>query len=1059
MGEPHHEQFDDRQKLEILRSTLSLYRRYLVPSRIVPNLGQLLGGVEGLARREILAKENAGDRVGAVDMLMKIVLDKGAEGCNLFIHALHGDDDEPCWARLLEPLEGTDNRDDNKHANEYFAFILGLLEGAIIAQIAPGELMEIMFLLYANSVIDEVGVDTILRTHGQRGHYAAALETFTQMSMHTEDWPRQFFIALTEVKPVLVHKIDPCNENPMTKQNLALAAGETVNMTQTKRADSSECGEQTLRKEPVIPKGAEGGLHSAFDKQARIFGDGDTASTVRAAAAAASSRGGDDDDDTSDGGFSDEEKYTYEASEKQVQKPEKALEYRDKGARPKHEHHKPRDLALRKYQEELAAPALAGRNTIICAPTGSGKTRVALHIVLQHLKSGSQGKRKVVFLARTGPLVAQQFKNFNKFLSEYPAVKVTGESEHSQNLHGLMDSYDILVLTPKILENHLTPDKIPSLSVFSLIIFDECHHTRKGEPYNSVMKSYLKSKMGKTGLPQIVGLTASIGVEKATTVDQAKESILGVMGNLDVSCLSVVKEHFEELIDTVPRPQEVLVQLLPRDNDEISEEIYNIMMHLEKLLRESASKTMADPEIKGVLGVLDKIPNERRTQKYNQWAVMLREQVLLLKKPERARNVEEAELIERRITFSHEVQILANALMAYNEALDVHDLTRPCDVLEYLRDKFKLRVLDIRAINTTELEAEVLGYFRQLERNIQTLSTPNPNLDTLAQTLIQHLGDQGVESHIIIFVRTRATCSALCKWLNSKEVDSLLRQLNAMPFTGSGAHQDQGGITQSQQENVVEKFRNGDIKLIVSTSVGEEGIDIPECNLTIKYNHVGNEVTTVQTRGRSRKVGGLSILLGMPRIIMQEQLNRQREKYMHQAIQDISHMQEREIARKVQEVQDKVMEEEEIKEVAKQKRKQPKKHGQFFLACRECHKVKVDGSQIRKIDAHRVIIGSDIDNQVTTRKDFDMRTFPEYDLGGCVICKCKNRLGQMLLYKGIDFMTVGIKHWVLLNERGDPKICKQWKDLPYDIKDLTAKDMRSHMAAKASADSETSDEE
>ena len=79
-----------------------------------------------------------------------------------------------------------------------------------------------------------------------------------------------------------------------------------------------------------------------------------------------------------------------------------------------------------------------------------------------------------------------------------------GETEDRENLHLMLEDYDILVMTPKILENHLTPDKIPSLSAFSLIIFDECHHTRKGEPYNSVMKKYLQSKKdGERNLPQV----------------------------------------------------------------------------------------------------------------------------------------------------------------------------------------------------------------------------------------------------------------------------------------------------------------------------------------------------------------------------------------------------------------------------------------------------------------------------------------------------------------------------------------------------------------------------
>ena len=39
-------------------------------------------------------------------------------------------------------------------------------------------------------------------------------------------------------------------------------------------------------------------------------------------------------------------------------------------------------VKLYDFQEELAAPGLAGRNCIICAPTGSGKTIVAVKIAL-----------------------------------------------------------------------------------------------------------------------------------------------------------------------------------------------------------------------------------------------------------------------------------------------------------------------------------------------------------------------------------------------------------------------------------------------------------------------------------------------------------------------------------------------------------------------------------------------------------------------------------------------------------------------------------------------------
>lgn len=58
------------------------------------------------------------------------------------------------------------------------------------------------------------------------------------------------------------------------------------------------------------------------------------------------------------------------------------------------------DLTLRDYQMEVAKPALNGENIIICLPTGSGKTRVAVYITKDHLdkKKRASEPGKVIVL-------------------------------------------------------------------------------------------------------------------------------------------------------------------------------------------------------------------------------------------------------------------------------------------------------------------------------------------------------------------------------------------------------------------------------------------------------------------------------------------------------------------------------------------------------------------------------------------------------------------------------------------------------------------------------------
>ena len=56
-------------------------------------------------------------------------------------------------------------------------------------------------------------------------------------------------------------------------------------------------------------------------------------------------------------------------------------------------------------------------------------------------------------------------------------------------------------------------------------------------------------------------------------------------------------------------------------------------------------------------------------------------------------------------------------------------------------------------------------------------------------------------------------------------------------------------MTESVQTETVEKFRDGHYKVMVCTSVGTEGIDVPDCNIVINYNYSGDEITKIQMKG------------------------------------------------------------------------------------------------------------------------------------------------------------------------------------------------------------------
>lgn len=77
------------------------------------------------------------------------------------------------------------------------------------------------------------------------------------------------------------------------------------------------------------------------------------------------------------------------------------------------------------------------------------------------------------------------------------------------SLSHLVANNDVLVMTPQIMLNGLKKGEIESLSLFSLLIFDECHCMNKNHPYNQIMSTYyvdvlLSSDPGSAGrLPQV----------------------------------------------------------------------------------------------------------------------------------------------------------------------------------------------------------------------------------------------------------------------------------------------------------------------------------------------------------------------------------------------------------------------------------------------------------------------------------------------------------------------------------------------------------------------------
>lgn len=71
------------------------------------------------------------------------------------------------------------------------------------------------------------------------------------------------------------------------------------------------------------------------------------------------------------------------------------------------------------------------------------------------------------------------------------------------------------------------------------------------------------------------------------------------------------------------------------------------------------------------------------------------------------------------------------------------------------------------------------------------------------------------------------------------------------------------GLKQKKQIETVQKFRDGAIRVLVATRVGEEGLDISEVNQVIFYDNVPSSIRFIQRRGRTgrKDTGKLTVLI------------------------------------------------------------------------------------------------------------------------------------------------------------------------------------------------------
>lgn len=477
-------------------------------------------------------------------------------------------------------------------------------------------------------------------------------------------------------------------------------------------------------------------------------------------------------------------------------------------------------IEARLYQQVLAADVLKKGNTMIVAPTALGKTIVATLVAADRLDKVKNSK--ILVLAPSKPLAIQHESTFKEFLT-VPCSSITGAVKTDERVKRWEES-QIICATPQTVESDLLKGRY-SLKDVSLVVFDECHHGVGSYSYVYLASRYVKES--KFNL--ILGLTASPGSDK--------EKIKEVCDNLYVQNI-VVKT--EEDYDVRPYFNPVAIDWV---RVKMSSELEKIKKHVDKALK---------VRLKGLknMGII-------RTVSVNKTDIL------------RARGrVQSA--IARTVNPKKECFQAISILSAVINIHHSQELIETQGVVTFNKYVARLRKKKTKAAKSL-IQDPNFGKAIYLAREAEKHGLEHPKLKKVTDIIKKELGQNGQtklqseryvkdadqkSSKIMVFTQYRDSLEMIHQKLEKEGIKSA-------KFFGQASRDGEKGLTQKEQKEIIKAFKIGEYDVLLSTSVAEEGIDIPAVDLVILYEPVPSEVRMIQRRGRTgrKRSGRVKVLI------------------------------------------------------------------------------------------------------------------------------------------------------------------------------------------------------
>jgi ERCC4-related helicase/ERCC4-type nuclease len=498
-----------------------------------------------------------------------------------------------------------------------------------------------------------------------------------------------------------------------------------------------------------------------------------------------------------------------------------------------------KDFSPRIYQESIFNTCTKF-NTLVVLPTGIGKTAIFLMMAAYRLHL--YPKSKILLLGPTRPLIEQYYNVFRKhFNIDESKIAIFTGFVSPEKRSELWKKTQIIFSTPQGLENDILSGKI-DISDVSLMGFDESHRATGEYSYNFVAKQYMRRALH----PRIIALTASPGSDN--------EKIQEVCKNLFIEKIEVRTVDDD---DVVPYVQEVEINKIYVELPDVLKEVKD---YLEKCYKSKMH------ELKKLNVINDSLHYSKKN-------------LLALQGAVRARISQG----EKDFEMLKALSILAE-LMKLHHAIELIG-TQGVDTLKEYVEKLHAEAKAGKTKATQNLVKDL--NFRSACIKLESIhgKFEHPKLIELKRIISEELDPEqpdNLSKKIIIFSQYRDSGSRIVKELSASGFKVKL-------FVGQAKKKDTG-LSQKKQKEMIEEFSNSDFNILVSSSVGEEGLDIPQVDMVIFYEPVPSAIRKIQRSGRTGRLEKGKIVMLITKDTVDEiyyHVAKNKEKRMYRAIDGV----------------------------------------------------------------------------------------------------------------------------------------------------------------------------